>query len=129
MKTLMLRAMYNEDALDMLGDSKDFFLDNGEMADGDAWLPFEAVTGDEANAVVDAGCGEFVEALWLHGTEEIAKHIQRLDLLDEALRDDPDAWYSAIDEWAYNNNRYWAHFGKYVCDDEILVIAQREGGY
>lgn len=125
MKTLIVHPnpMCEATAWRLLGNDAGLYIDNGYEPDGSAWLPSEPVFDGEADAVVEAGLGRYVEAVWLDGSEEIAAYIKRPDLLDEALIDDQDAWYAAVDDWCAHNDRLWAHFGAWCAGDEVLVVA------
>jgi len=107
-------------AWELLGDLAGLFGDNGGDPDGNAWLPSEFITEEEGEAVITAGLGEMVKALWLDD-EEIAQTLRIEDVLAQAeLCDDWEAMQGAVED----KTRCWAHYNAYGAADSRWVIVR-----
>jgi hypothetical protein len=96
--------------------------DNGGDSDGNAWLPSEPVSCDEAQAVISAGYGYMTHAgYWTDN--ELAELLDINEILAEAR--DCNYWPSFQDAVEDRTNA-WAHFGAYGTIDSRWVIIRKE---
>lgn len=120
MKTLMI-TRDEAQAWKLLGSEVvGLFSDNGSNPDGNAWLPSEFVNSIEGAAVVGAGLGEMVDALWLDD-EEIAQELGIEDVL--AYAEKYNDWKSMQSE-AEDRTQHWAHYNAYGAGDSRWVIVR-----
>ena len=118
--TLMITGDETQ-AWELLGDEVvGLFGDNGGDPDGNGWLPSEFITEEEGEAVITAGLGEMIKALWLDD-EEIAQELGVEDVLALAEGgDDWDAFCNAVED----KTRCWAHYNAYGAGDSRWVIVR-----
>jgi hypothetical protein len=98
--------------------------DNGGEPDGNAWLPMDTVSGDEALAVVAAGEGEMVEVMYAND-EAMARFLGM-----NPLPDDDGNWLDevVVDQMqaaAEDKTAGWAHYGAYGSGDGSWVYIPR----
>jgi len=125
MKTLMLNEMLDstQSPVWALLDEVDvclagLFSDNGGDPDGNAWLPVDAISEDDAESVLAAGLGQMVDALWLDD-DEVAEYFHCPDVLGLArLSDDWEALQSVVEDAVFG----WAHYGCYGDDSSRWVV-------
>jgi len=128
MKTLMLAEMRDstQSPVWALLDEVDvclagLFSDNGGDPDGNAWLPVDAISAEEAASVLAAGLGRMVEAVWLND-DEVGEYFRCSDAVERARQDDDWAvLQSLIEIFSFG----WAHYGCYGDESSRWVVMPR----
>lgn len=119
METLMIKSNAPDQAWDLLEDEvAGLYGDNGGDPDGNAWLPSDIVTRDEALPVLEAALGVMVEVKF--ATDEAMAHYLYGPTVVVDL-DDEDQVQGMKDE-ADVKTRGWAHYNAYGAADSRWVF-------
>jgi len=118
-ETLLLEDETTDQAWPILDELAGLYGDNGGDPDGNAWLPSEPITADEAKAVIAAGLGEMVNPVSYLDDDEIAALLNIEDVLE--LADHCDDW-EAFQHAVEGKTDLWAHYGAYGAGDSRWVI-------
>jgi len=98
-----------------------YFDDNGDDADGNAWLPSQRITEIEADLMLALGYGRMVNAHWLDDEEIVT--LFHLEPEYELAERDGD--WAALIEAVENEVLYWAHYNAYGADDSLWVVVYK----
>ena len=119
-ETLLLEDTTTDQAWPILDELAGLY---GGDPDGNAWLPSQPITADEAKNVIAAGLGEMVNPVSYLDDDEIAKMISIEDVLELATRDDDwDAFRNAVG----GKVDLWAHYGAYGAGDSRWVVVLKQ---
>jgi len=118
-RTLMITADDPQDAWEILGEIAGLYGDNGGDPDGNAWLPSETITEDEAAEILEADLGEMVEVLYAND-EAMLRHLGSAPIpYDEELEEETIEW---MKEAADGATVAWAHYGAYGSMDSTWIF-------
>jgi hypothetical protein len=118
-----------EDAFDLLDvpghdGLSGHFDDNGGDPDGNAWLPSQPLSEIFlVGRVLQAHLGHLVQAQYFDSATDAANWLNiASDLRNCQEIEDNDAWRNVVRDKCAEKNIAWAHYGAWLCGDEIYVF-------
>ena len=124
-KTLMLWTEDTDAAWEMLGELAGLYGDNGGNPDGNAWLPSDTITEEEATEVLEAGYGEMVEVLYADNNAML-RHLGAAPVPDDEELEEETI--EQMQEAADKATNGWAHYGSYSSGTWVFIPLRELGG-